>query len=221
MLLKSSEVTGLSHQAIAMYLTLHWSTERSCYEKEISRIFWICFKSYPLIQNISELQITFHSLCRIHHSMQHTFLPPQNRRSNAMLPPCSVMLIRSVTFVWVSQMAFLPPSSPTPYPSPYPHHRPWSVPLHFPPSPFSLWSQTPLAEERGCFKLKGEGAWSRMLRGAGGGFCRPWPLTGSCLQPPCSFHLRQPYDHLTVAKVAWQSACPRAPAQPFADDHFH
>jgi len=45
-----------------------------------------------------------------------------------------------------------------------------------------------------------------MLRGAGGGFCRPWPLTGSCLHPPC-FVPHQPHVHLTAAKVASPSAC--------------
>ena len=145
--------------------------------------------------------------------MQHTLLPPQNRRSNAMLPPCSLMLIRSVTFVWVSQMAFLPPSSPTLYPSPYPIDDRGRYHYTFHPRLLAYGPKLPWQKRGGVSNYRGTGRGLVCYGGAGGGFCRPWPLTGSCLQPSRSFHHRQPHDHLTVAKVAWQGACPRAPAQ--------
>jgi hypothetical protein len=108
---------------------------------------------------------------------------PENRRSNAMLPPCSLMLIRSVTFVWVSQMAFLPPSSPTPYPSPFSHRRPWSLPLHFPPSPFSLWSQTP-RQKRGVFQTIGGGGVVSYVTGGGRRVLSPLTTHWFLFAPP-------------------------------------
>lgn len=117
----------------------------------------------------------------------HHASPPFNR----VLPPCSLMLLRSVTFVWVSQMAFLPPPSSTPYLSPFSKSynrpfiplRPWSALLHFPPSPFSLWSQTH-CQKRGVFQDKGEGAWSRMLQGGGRRVLSPLTTHWFLFAPP-------------------------------------
>lgn len=57
-----------------------------------------------------------HILLNMQHTSRGNPPPPP---FNYMAPPCSLMLILSVIFVWVSQMAFLPPPSPTPYLSPF------------------------------------------------------------------------------------------------------
>lgn len=95
--------------------------------------------------------------------------------------PCSLMLIPSVTFVWGSQMAFLPPPSSTPYLSPFtrshnrPLHPPSSLVYHY-----YIFHPRLLAyglKLTGCrggyFKLKGRGRGLVCYGGAGGGFCRP------------------------------------------------
>jgi hypothetical protein len=86
--------------------------------------------------------------------------------------------------------------------------RPCSVLLHFPPSPFSLWSQAH-CQKRGVFQDKGEGAWSRMLRGGGRRVLSPLTTHWFLFAPPF-FLPRQPHAHLAVPKVVSLGACPSA-----------